>query len=424
MRATQENHPLFVAAKEAVIFMMPLLNMEAFRRRCMAQTPSNSFSHGRQLFDHTNRVVTTPNNDTLYSMCWLDLRDGPVSLTMPPSEGRYMTLALLDMYTNNYVVLGDRTSGPDGGEFTVVGPEQSSAGLPEPVVRSPTPLCFAFVRVLVNDADDLQAACAVQDRFQVAGPVVETPVPSPEGDIDRHADWSRFFAQASVLYQFHRPRATDWAAVRRMAPLRLNAFDAETFTPDEVSAIEAGMAAGRAELDGAMISKAGTRQGWQAPPDSHGDFKQDYLRRAGVSIFGLLALPWQESTCFSATMFGGQRLDGRVPMKWHLPSLDTIAVDAFWSLTMYETTEDGERWFTKNPLNRFAIGDRTPGMEINPDGSLDIWIGHNSPGPEREANWLPAPEGPYSLLLRCYHPRPEFHATKYSQLPEPEVVTE
>lgn len=417
-----ESSPLHDAAKEAVIFMMPLLNMEAFRRRCMETATSNTFSHGRDLYDHTNRVVTTPNNDTLYSFGWLDLRDGPVTVTMPPSEGRYVSLAFLDMYTNNFVVLSDRTSGPDGGTFTVVGPDQAGDGLPEPCLRSPTPLCLAFIRVLVNGPEDLSAARAVQDRFRIDGPAVSTPVPGPTV-IDRSVGWRDFFTQANELFRFSRPRATDWGAVRRMAPLGFPDFDPDSFSDAEIAQIEAGFAEGLDGLTATMVSTQASRTGWQAPPPSQGDFKQDYIRRAGVSIFGLLALPWEESTCFSGTVFDGQRLDGRVPMKWHLPSRNTIAVDAFWSLTMYEATSNGERYFTPNPINRYSIGDRTQGLRLNNDDSLDVWISHTSPGEGRESNWLPAPEGPYCLVLRCYHPRPEFYADNYSQLPEPKQTT-
>lgn len=411
-----ERSPLFLAAKEAFIFLLPLLNMESFRRRCMESTPSNVFSHGRDLYDHTNRIVTTPNNDTLYSFGWLDLRDGPVTVTKPATEDRYVSLAFLDMYTNNFVVLSDRTSGPEGGVFTVVGPDASSEGLQESVIRSPTSLCLAFIRVLVYGQEDLPAAQAIQDQFSIQGPANSVAVPGSI-DVDWHSGWRDFFSEAARLFAFHRPRVTDLAAVHRMAPLGLDSFDPGRFDISEVAEIEAGMEAGRKAFTDGMVSNQ-RRQGWLAPPPSQGDFGQDYMRRAGVSVFGLLALPWEESTCFNGYVFDSQQLDGRVPMVWHLPSKDTIAVDAFWSLTMYETTADGERYFTENPLNRYAIGDRTPGLRSNPDGSIDIWLSHESPGNEKTSNWLPAPNGPYCLILRCYLPRTEFHADNYSQLPQ------
>lgn len=88
------------------------------------------------------------------------------------------------------------------------------------------------------------------------------------------------------------------------------------------------------------------------------------------------------------------------------PADAPLPVDSFWSLSLYEATDDGQFFFTDNPLNRYAIGDRTPGLKTNPDGSLDIWIGHQSPGAELEANWLPAPAGPFALFLRAYLPKP------------------
>ncbi len=104
-----------------------------------------------------------------------------------------------------------------------------------------------------------------------------------------------------------------------------------------------------------------------------------------------------------------------------IPGDRPIPVRAFWSLSLYEPTGDGELYFIENPIARYAIGDRTPGLKRSADGSLDIWIGHDSPGPGRESNWLPAPAGPYVLILRAYHPEPELLDGRHP-LPEPEPI--
>ncbi len=100
-------------------------------------------------------------------------------------------------------------------------------------------------------------------------------------------------------------------------------------------------------------------------------------------------------------------LDGNRAWRLHFPADRMLPVNSFWSLSLYEATEDGQYFFTENPLNRFAIGDRTQGLQHNSDGSLDIWIGHADPGEERRANWLPAPAGPFALFMRAYLPKPE-----------------
>ena len=111
---------------------------------------------------------------------------------------------------------------------------------------------------------------------------------------------------------------------------------------------------------------------------------------------------------------GGNALyDGRKAWRIHFDAGKLPPVDAFWSLTMYERTADGQSFFTQNPINRYAIGDRTAGLKTNADGSLDVWIGHDNPGPERASNWLPAPAGPFTMTLRAYLPKPELLSGAY-----------
>jgi hypothetical protein len=105
----------------------------------------------------------------------------------------------------------------------------------------------------------------------------------------------------------------------------------------------------------------------------------------------------------------------------HFPADRPLPVDSFWSLSLYESTPDGQFFFVDNPLGRYAIGDRTPGLTLNEDGSLDIWIGHESPGAERESNWLPAPAGPFALFMRAYLPRPELLDGRYRLPPVTEA---
>jgi hypothetical protein len=117
----------------------------------------------------------------------------------------------------------------------------------------------------------------------------------------------------------------------------------------------------------------------------------------------------------------GKLFDGRKSWRLHFPAGGHLPVDSFWSLSLYEATDDGQFFFWDNPLNRYAIGDRTPGLAANQDGSLDIWIGHESPGAEREANWLPAPAAPFALFMRAYLPRAEL-LQGYYRMPSLQLV--
>jgi hypothetical protein len=135
-----------------------------------------------------------------------------------------------------------------------------------------------------------------------------------------------------------------------------------------------------------------------------GNFGTDYELRAQVAVTGLAALPPDEATYIRlAPPPGG--FDGARPARLHFDAGNLPPVESFWSLTMYQPTPEGQLFFIENPIGRYAIGDRTKGLTRNPDGSLDIWIGADDPGPEKRANWLPAPRGPYALTLRGYLPK-------------------
>lgn len=424
MLQTLNKPDLRAIAREAYIFTLPLVAMESFRRRRMGLGPMNDMFHARKLLHFKSRHITAPNNDTLYSNAWLDLRQGPAVIELPETGDRYISVAVMDMWTDNVAILGTRTTGGDGGRFTIVGPDAATDGIDGPIVRSTTPICWVLARILVTGPEDLAAARAVQDGIVLR---MSPPPNTPDGDPaqgTRTAPWPEYFAQADELLRLHRPRATDMGTMHRIAPLGLGSgspFDPERFSAEEAEEIAVGVAEVRRAIEGGMIMSA-EGDGWLAPKAGLGFYNQNYEFRARVAVGGLGALTLEEATYYPAQSFDGRPLDGRQMMRWHIPADRQIPVNAFWSLSMYEPTEDGELFFIENPLSRYAIGDRTPGLEMNEDGSCDIWIGHDHPGPEREANWLPAPAGPYTLLLRAYLAKPELLEGHYT-IPVPQPVT-
>jgi hypothetical protein len=193
-----------------------------------------------------------------------------------------------------------------------------------------------------------------------------------------------------------------------MAPLGLDDFDPDRFSEAEAKAIEAGVAEARIAARRGGLSGSGFIDGWSYPASRLGNFGEDYAFRAAVAVSGLAALPPVEAMYMRAEGDLPRALfDGGRDWVLHFPAGQDLPVHSFWSLSLYEATDDGQFFFTDNPLNRYAIGDRTQGLTRNLDGSLDIWIGHASPGPEREANWLPAPAGPFALFMRAYLPKAE-----------------
>ncbi len=416
---------LRAAARDAWLYSLPLIEMARTRSK-MASTRAgadtvnaariNAFVHSRVFAGPQSRAVTAPNVDTLYSSTFLDLAGGPITLSLPPTGSRYFSVALMDMYTNNFTILGLRTIGGDGGTFTITGPDA------EPVpgaIRSPTPWVWALMRLLATDEADFPAAHAIQDAVVLKAP----PGRMPQTYAERTAPWAEYFASVQALIVENPPPVTDLALFHRVAPLGLGpagGFDAGRFSAAQGEEIAAGIEDGKAFV----LSRGKPRgiQGWVYPPTDLGDFGQDYATRASVALGGLAALTNPEAIYMRPLSADGSSLFGDGTYRLHFAAGGLPPVGAFWSLTMYEATPDGQFFLTPNPINRYAIGDRTKGLRHGADGSLDIWIGRTDPGGERSANWLPAPaQGPFQMSLRAYLPKPDFFNGAY-RLPPIERV--
>ena len=397
--------PLAIAAREAWIFGLPLIENARTRKEVMdAGTKPNALLHMRILTTPKNQFVVTPNNDTLYSRSWIDLAKGPVRVTLPSTGERYLSVAFMDMYSNNFAVLGTRTTGGDGGTFTVVGPDHATR---DPLaIRSPTRWTWMLIRLLIDGDADLPAAHALQDRFRVRGPAAAVPT---RRYAERSAPWAEYFQSVQELMVENSPRATDDRLLDTIAPLGLTArggFDARRFTPSQVLDIELGVAAAKAML--ATTRRQGpVVDGWVYPKANLGDFGQDYFYRAQVAVAGLAALPRVEAMYMRPLNPAGRiAFDSSSNWVLDIPADKLPPVNGFWSLSMYKATPDGGYYFFDNPIDRYAIGDRTPALVRDSTGGISIWIARTDPGPARRANWLPSPpDGPFGLVFRAYLPK-------------------
>lgn len=403
--------PLTRAARDAWIYGLALIENAASRADVLKRGAPNTVIHERELVTWDWKDVTTPNTDTLYSRSWINLNDGPVRITVPRSGERYVSVQMMDMYMNSFQVLGTRTTGDDGGTYTLVGPQDRSDDVL--AIRSPTPWVWITLRVLVDGPPDLAAAHAVQEGFRVVGPASR----HPPAYASRAAPWAQFFASVQALIAENPPPATDTAVFRNMAPLGLGmkgGFDARRFTEAQGIEIQAGIAAAKALMRsrGRQGSIVG---GWAYPKFTLGDFGQDYLYRAQVALGGLGALPIVEAMYLRPLSETGS-LDFDSAKAWtlKLPGNALPAVDAFWSISMYEATPDGQYFFFRNPIDRYAIGDRTPGLIRGADGGINIWMSRTKPSENSRANWLPTPpERPFSLVFRGYLPNDDLLNGRY-----------
>lgn len=392
-------------ARIAWLYVLPLIEMANARARILQrrgngrQPPINSFIHQPQLAGPQARTITTPNCDTIYSTAFVDLSDGPVSLRVPDAGARYLSVQILDMYTNTSVVLGARTPGGAAGDYRLVAPGTAVRDAHDLAIA--TPHAWILARILVDGESDMPAARQVQGGLGLSGP----PTAVPSGYVTRASDWSAYFALAASLLASDPPHFVKGldAFERLRRACRNGEFARAGYSDAEAQAIDAGVAEARGIVQSAH--KPALIDGWSYPRPELGNFGDDFVYRAVVAVQGLAALPPEEAMYMRPAGDRGDGLfDGNGLYRLSLPQ--AIPVDGFWSLTMYEATADGQFFLTPNVLGRYAIGDRTRDLRRAADGALDIWIGRKDPAGERTANWLPAPaSGPFALTLRAYLPK-------------------
>lgn len=388
------------AAAEAWIYGVMLI--ENANSRSGTDAPTNTLLHAYELTTVDTQFVTTPNNDTLYSRAWIDLNGGPVTLHMPAAGDRYMSYAFMDMYGTNFAILGTRTTGGDTRQVTLVGP--ASATTDPLAIRSPTPWVWLLIRTLIDGEPDRPAANALQNQVRLTAP----PRPKAPRYATRDAPWNEYFASVQALLIENPPPYEDMLFFNRISRLGLGplgGFDASRFSESEAAQIEAGIAKGRAAVIGRRSGNV--RNGWMYPRSNLGAFGQDYLFRAQVAVGGLAALTREEATYLRPVYSdGGFLWPSEKPWVLRFEKDQLPPVNAFWSLTAYERTDGGAFYFFDNPINRYAIGDRTPGLKYGADGSLEIYIQRTDPGGEKSSNWLPSPPArPLALNLRFYLPK-------------------
>jgi len=384
--------------------------------------PENAFHHMRAYPPAGFREVVRPNFDTLYSIAWLNLTREPMIITAPDTAGRYYMLPMLDMWSDVFAVPGKRTSGTGEGHFAVV-PKGWTGQLPAGVQRVDSPTAFVWVigRTQTNGPADYAAVAQVQDGFKATplsrwGGQAPEPVYAPDPSVDMktppmvQADTmpaAKYFAYGAELMKVNPPHITDWSLIARLKRIGIEpgrSFDFEGAPAVVRAAMEQAMVDGLALMKAKVPTIARSFNGWQMMTDSIGVFGNFYLKRAIVAMIGLGANQPEDAIYpLNVGDAEGQPMLGSNRYVMHFGKEELPPVEAFWSLTMY----DHQGFHVDNRLHRFAIGDRDP-LRFNPDGSLDIYIQADSPGAEKEANWLPSPaEGQLGVTMRLYAPKAE-----------------
>jgi hypothetical protein len=399
-------------AAEAYVFGFPALEMQRVRYNFLyapgarLHTAPNTFRHVRKLATHNSREVTAPNNDTLYSSAWLDLSAGPVMLSVPEMSGRYFSYACMDFFTNVFALVSRRNS--KAGDYLICGPGWNGE-VPHRATRieSPTNAVWLLARFLVDGPDDFPAVYDLQDRSHLtAAPLPGNPALLRRQTMAINAateeNCARVFEVLNSILEENPPPAADAAILMRLAEIGIGP-GFELASPS-ANTLESGVRQARMQMrqDARAVRHVAGPGGWTRPPMALGNYGTDYGLRAVTALVGLAALPSEEAMYFSAlTDADGAPLHGENAYVLHFDGGCLPPAGAFWSLTMYEIDGQGRSWLVDNDLHRYAIGNRTPGLRHNADGSLDIYIGRDCANP---SNLLPAAEGPFLLSLRVYEP--------------------
>jgi hypothetical protein len=410
---------------EAYIYGYPLVTMEMTRRvmtnvaRPEGQhAPMGQFANLREYPTPAFHDVTAPNADTLYSAAWLDLSREPYVFSIPDAKGRYYLLPMLDAWTNVFQVPGTRTTGTKAQRYALIGPGWRGT-LPPGVTeyKSPTNVVWIIGRTYCSGTpEDYKAVHEFQDQLSLvplsAYGKSYTP---PLGHVDPSADMKTavrdqvnaldaetFFKLMVDLMKNNPPAAADAPILARMSRIGIvpgQDFDMTKLDPSAAAALQKIPDLAKAKIMSSFTTIGTIVNGWGVLLKA-GVYGTDYLDRAFIAAFGLGAnRPEDAIYPTSITTADGKPYDGTNKYVMHFDKGKLPPVRGFWSLTMY----DAQFFFVENPLNRYNLSQRNK-LKSNQDGSVDLYLQASNPGPDKESNWLPAPEGKFVLMLRLYWP--------------------
>ncbi|HEY7404895.1 MAG TPA: DUF1254 domain-containing protein [Candidatus Angelobacter sp.] len=416
-------------AAEAYIFGYPLVLMDLTRlaftnvsKPSENAAPVNQFCHMRTFPDPSLKAVVSPNADTLYSFSFLDLGGEPLVLSVPEMDGRYYLMQMLDAWTNVFAAPGTRTTGTSQDHFAITGPDWKGP-LPKDVkeIKSTTSMVWLLGRTQTNGKRDYPAVNAIQDQYKLTPlnsfgkhytPPDDVPVnadadrQTPPVELVSRLDATSFFSRLNALMKNNPPAPADAGALRRFAAIGVGPglpFSLRTLDPSTAKQVANSVAAAQDRIIAEAKKPHGDlRNGWEFMTDV-GQYGTNYLWRAVVAFVGLGAnLPEDAIYPRATTDSDGQPFNGSRRYEIRFQKGQLPPVNAFWSITLY----NDKQFFVPNPINRYAIGDRDK-IEFNNDGSLTIHIQNESPGKDKESNWLPTPEDGFNLVMRLYWPRKE-----------------
>lgn len=434
------NDQIKTISENAVIFGYPLLLMDITEKvatNVPAPTnkglaPVNQLSRMRIFPDYNFKEVVRANLDTLYVNGWFDLSKEPMILSVPDMGDRYFMLPLLDAWTEVFASPGTRTMKSGAKNIMLTGPDwQGKAPKDVTVINAPTNTVWMIGRILTKGEKDYDAVHAIQDKITVTslsnwGQEKQTPQPEKvNSNIDMKSapvfqvekmDSVTFFENLATKMKKNPPHKGDKAMMQDLAKIGIvpgKDFDKSQFSQEQLKTLEAGKKAALEKIMAFKNIDSIQTNGWDYNITNMGKYDDNYLNRAYVAYIGLGAnLPEDAIYPMTFATAEGKKLESNNQYVLHFDKDNMPPVKAFWSLTLYN--KDG--FLAENAINKYLVRDRDP-LKFNDDGSLDIYIQQQSPGENKESNWLPTPKsGTFNLILRFYWPEKPILEGKY-QIP-------
>jgi hypothetical protein len=413
-------------ALDAYIYGYPLVTME-YTRRVITNVAKPEGTHApmgqlirmREYPNAKFRAVTAPNADTLYTTAFIDVTNEPYVLSLPNADDRYYLFPMLDGWTDVFQAPGKRTTGTGPQTYAITGPNWTGtlpAGVTE--YKSPTGIVWILGRIYCTGTpEDYAAVHKLQDAISLVPlSAYGKDYTPPTGKVDLQIDMktavrdqvdnlstAEYFQLLADLMKDNPPAAADAPIVAKMAQLGIKPGEKFDF-----AALDAGVQAALKDVPQEAIGKimghfksAGEDEGGWVFTTQTGEYGTEYLQRALITAIGLGANRPQDAVYPTSEVdSAGKPYSGANKYVMHFPKGHLPPVDGFWSLTMY----NGEYFFVDNPLNRYTLSARDK-LKANTDGSVDLYIQHENPGPDKESNWLPAPADKFILMLRLYWPK-------------------
>ncbi len=416
-------------AKEAYIYGSPMVDSYRIQYAYFVDQKNpefkaawNQLSNTARVFTPADTTIQTPNSDTPYSMIGMDLRAEPIVLTIPPIENeRYFSVQLIDAYTFNFDYIGSRATGNDGGKYLIAGPDwkgETPAGIAK-VIRSETEFAFAIYRTQLFNPDDLENVKKIQAGYKAEplSKLLGQPSPAAPPAVEfikpltptTQKTSIEFYDILSFILQYCPTVPSEVDLMKRFAKIGVgpgSSFSAASFSPEIRTAIEQGMA-------DAWVEAAALRKRTDAGEVMSGELfgtrealKNNYLYRMMGAVLGIYGNSVQEAMYpIYALDADGKPLVGSGKYEVRFAADGLPPVNAFWSLTMYRLPES---LLVENPINRYLVNSpMMPQFVRDADGGVTFYVQKDSPGKDKEANWLPAPDGPFAVAMRLYWPKAE-----------------